>query len=134
MDVTRRGLLLAAKGLAVLVMICLVRYADSFVLIFSLNQVGIVPSFIALLVLLSGIGAILGLSRGNRWGFIPLYFFIPAVTMFFNYSLIPYLPQLVTPEFRSIVIFFLNSSVLLFSVLLLLKMMDSDVIFSIEKY
>ncbi|PSU06413.1 hypothetical protein C9J03_15775 [Photobacterium gaetbulicola] len=134
MDVTRRGLRFATKGLAVLVMICLVRYADNFVLIFSLNQVGIVPSFIALLVLLSGIGAILGLSRGNRWGFIPLYFFIPAVTMFFNYSLIPYLPQLVTPEFRSIVIFFLNSSVLLFSVLLLLKMMDSDVIFSIEKY
>ncbi|MCQ1057054.1 hypothetical protein ACQKPX_08760 [Photobacterium sp. DNB23_23_1] len=134
MDVTRRGLLLAAKGLAVLVMICLVRYADSFALIFSLNQVGIVPSYIAILVLLSGVGAILGLGRGNRWGFIPLYFFIPAITMFFNYSIIPYLPQLFSPEFRGMAIFFLNSSVLVFSVLLLLKMMDNDVIFSIEKY
>ena len=134
MDVTRRGLYLAAKGLAVLVMICLVRCADIFVLIFSFNQVGIVPSTIALLVLLSGAGAIIGLIRGNRWGFLPLYFFIPAVTLFFNDSLIPYLPQLFSPLNREVVVFALNGSVLLFSVLLLLKMMDRDVIFSVEKY
>ncbi|KLV11104.1 MULTISPECIES: hypothetical protein [Photobacterium] len=134
MDDTRNGFLLAAKGLAALVVICLIRYADTFAAIFSFKQIGIVPSVIATLVLISGLTAIAGLCRGNRWGFIPLYFFIPAVTMFFGYSLIPYLPQLFQPEFRQPVIVFLNSLVLIFAVLLLLKMMDDDVVLPTEKY
>ncbi|MGF1725063.1 hypothetical protein [Photobacterium nomapromontoriensis] len=126
MDIKRHGLGQAAKLLAALVVICLLRYADTFATIFSFQQVGIVPSFIASLVLISGISAIIGLLCGRYWGFIPLYFFIPAITMFFGYSLIPYLPQLVSPEFRQVVIVAFNSAVMLFAVLLLLKMMDSD--------
>lgn len=116
----------AAKVLAVLVATCLLRYIESFTVIFSYNQVGIVPSIVAMLVLLSGICAITGLFRGMMWGFIPLYFFIPAATMFFGISIIPFLPNLISPEFRSIAVLTLNSIVLLFAVFLLLRMMDSN--------
>jgi hypothetical protein len=116
----------AAKILAVLVATCLLRYIESFRVIFSYNQVGIVPSLVAILVLISGVFAIVGLFRGMMWGFIPLYFFIPAATMFFNISVIPFLPSLVSPEFRSIAVLTLNSIVLLYAVFLLLRMMDSN--------
>ncbi|PSW19646.1 hypothetical protein C9I98_12110 [Photobacterium sanctipauli] len=133
MDHKRNILVNTAKGLAVLVAICLLRYAETFVTVVSFNQVGIVPNIIAMLVLLSGISAIVGLGRGDRWGFIPLYFFIPAITMFFGYSMIPYLPSLVSPDLRPFSIVLLNSSVLVFSVLVLLKMMDDDVVLPVEK-
>ncbi|WP_299015832.1 hypothetical protein [uncultured Photobacterium sp.] len=127
------GMVNAAKALAALVIICLLRYFDTFAILFGFNQVGIVPSIIAMLVLLSGLLAISGLMRGRKWGFIPLYFFIPAVTMFFKFSLIPYLPSLVDPEYRRITIVALNSGVLVYAVLLLLRMMDSNVIIYTEK-
>ncbi|ELR65225.1 hypothetical protein C942_01797 [Photobacterium marinum] len=127
------GMVSAAKGLAVLVVICLLRYFDTFAVIFSFNQVGIVPSIVAILVLLSGVLATVGLIRGQMWGFIPLYFFIPAVTLFFKFSLIPFLPSLVEPEYRRIAIVALNSIVLVYAVLLLLRMMDSEVIVHTEK-
>ncbi|MGF1680521.1 hypothetical protein L4D09_02870 [Photobacterium makurazakiensis] len=134
MDNQRNGLANAGKGLAVLVMICLLRYADTFATVMSFKQVGIVPSIIAILVLLSGILASVGLARGRRWGFIPLYFFIPAVTMFFGYSMIPYLPSLVSSDLRPFSVVILNSSVLIFAVVVLLKMMDTDVVLPIEKH
>ncbi|MGF1716886.1 hypothetical protein [Photobacterium chitinilyticum] len=130
----RNGMVTAAQGLAALVVICLLRYLDTFAVIFSINQVGIVPSIIATLVLLSGVSAIAGLVRGDMWGFIPLYFFIPAATMFFGFSLIPYLPLLIEPEYRRLLVIAINSCVLLYAVFLLLRMMDSDVILPTEKY
>ncbi|MCW8328068.1 hypothetical protein MD588_04535 [Photobacterium sp. SDRW27] len=130
----RNGMVTAAQGLAALVIICLLRYFDTFAVIFSFKQVGIVPSIIAMLVLLSGLSAIAGLMRGDKWGFIPLYFFIPAATMFFGFSLIPYIPSLIEPEYRRLVIIAINSSVLIYAVFLLLKMMDSNVILRTEKY
>ena len=134
MDANSSALTLAAKGLAALVVLFLIRYIDTFTTIFSFQQVGIVPNIVAVLVLASGLSAIIGLGQGNRWGFIPLYFFIPAITLFFGYSLIPYLPHFFRPEFRHIVIILLNSTVMLFAVVLLLKMMDNDVILPVEKY
>ncbi|MGF1874875.1 hypothetical protein L4D77_06010 [Photobacterium frigidiphilum] len=125
-DLKHKNIINAAKVLAVLVATCLLRYVDSFTVIFSYNQVGIVPSIVAILVLISGICAITGLFRGMMWGFIPLYFFIPAATMFFGISIIPFLPSLISPEFRSITVLTLNSIVLLFAVFLLLRMMDSN--------
>lgn len=125
-DLKHKNIINAAKVLAVLVATCLLRYVDSFTVIFSYNQVGIVPSIVAMLVLISGICAITGLFRGMMWGFIPLYFFIPAATMFFGISIIPFLPSLISPEFRSITVLTLNSIVLLFAVFLLLRMMDSN--------
>ncbi|CAG19205.1 hypothetical protein [Photobacterium profundum] len=125
-DLKHKNITNAAKVLAVLVATCLLRYVDSFTVIFSYNQVGIVPSIIAILVLISGVCAIVGLFRSMMWGFIPLYFFIPATTMFFGISIIPFLPSLISPEFRSIAVLTLNSIVLLFAVFLLLRMMDSN--------
>lgn len=130
----RNGMVSAAQGLAALVIICLLRYFETFAAIFSFKQVGIVPSIIAMLVLLSGLSAIAGLVRGDKWGFIPLYFFIPAATMFFGFSLIPYIPLLIEPEYRSLVVVAINSSVLIYAVFLLLRMMDSNVILQTEKY
>lgn len=134
MDANSSALTLAAKGLALLVVIFMFRYAETFTTIFSFQQIGIVPSIVAMLVLASGVGAVIGLAQGNRWGFIPLYFFIPAITLFFGYSLIPYLPHLFRPELRHIVIILLNSTVMIFAVAVLLKMMDNDVILPAEKY
>jgi hypothetical protein len=131
-DLKHKNVVNAAKILAVLVATCLLRYVDSFTVIFSYNQVGIVPSIVAMLVLLSGIFATTGLFRGMMWGFIPLYFFIPAATMFFGISIIPFLPSLISPEFRSIAVLTLNSIVLLFAVFLLLRMMDSNTILQTE--
>jgi hypothetical protein len=125
-DLKHKNITNAAKVLAVLVATCILRYVDSFTVIFSYNQVGIVPSIVAILVLMSGICAIVGLFRGMMWGFIPLYFFIPAATMFFGISIIPFLPSLISHEFRSIAVLTLNSIVLLFAVFLLLRMMDSN--------
>lgn len=119
----RRG---AAKALALLVMICLMRYLDSFALLFSAKHVGIIPWLIALLVLLSGITAICGLFRGNQWGFIPLYFFIPGATLFFGMSLIPYVPLLIEPVYRGLAVVAINSGILLYAVWLLLKMMETQ--------
>lgn len=130
----QNGMLSAARCLAALVIICLLRYLDTFAMIYSFKQVGIVPSIIAMLVLLSGLLAITGLLRGNTWGFLPLYFFIPAATMFFGFSLIPYIPMLIGPEYRSLVIVVINSSVLIYAVFLLLRMMDTNVILQTEKY
>ncbi|UXI00687.1 hypothetical protein [Photobacterium sp. TY1-4] len=115
----------AAKALALLVMICLIRYLESFALIFSAKQIGIVPWIIAILVLLSGVTAIFGLFRGNQWGFIPLYFFIPAATLFFGMSLIPYLPLLIEPAYRGLAVLAINSGILIYAVWLLLKMMET---------
>lgn len=56
---------MAARVLAVLVILCLIRNIDSFAIIFKYNQVGIVPSVIGILVLLSGVGASIGLLRGK---------------------------------------------------------------------
>ncbi|KLV05967.1 membrane protein [Photobacterium aquae] len=134
MDHSRKGLNRAAQLLAALVVVCLLRYADSFAIIFSFMQLGVVPSMVTALILLSGVFAIVGLCRAHRWGFIPLYFFIPAVTLFFGYSLIPFLPLLFVPEVRQLVILLSNSAVMLFSVMLLLKMMDTDVVLPKEKY
>ncbi|PSU47510.1 hypothetical protein C9J12_14680 [Photobacterium frigidiphilum] len=131
-DLKHKNIINAAKVLAVLVATCLLRYVDSFTVIFSYNQVGIVPSIVAVLVLISGICAIAGLFRGMMWGFIPLYFFIPAATMFFGISIIPFLPSLISPEFRSITVLTLNSIVLLFAVFLLLRMMDSNTMLQTE--
>ena len=129
MDITKmKGAVCAAKVLAVLVVSCLFRYIDTFTVIFDDNPVSIVPSFIAALVLFSGLGAFAGLLQGYKWGFIPLYFFIPAATLFFDMSLIPFLPDLIPLAFRSLVVLVINSTVLLYAVLLLLKMMDSNVI------
>jgi hypothetical protein len=133
-DPKSNGRVSAAQGLAALVIICLLRYFDTFAVIFSIKQVGIVPSIIAMLVLLSGLFAIAGLLRGYKWGFIPLYFFIPAATMFFGISLIPYLPLLIEPEYRSLMVIAINSSVLVYAVFLLLRMMDSNVILPTEKH
>ena len=69
------GMLIAARGLAVLVFICLLRYVDTFAAVFSFQQVGIVPGIIAMLVLFSGLLAIAGLVRGNKWGFHPILFY-----------------------------------------------------------
>ena len=128
------GMLIAARGLAVLVFICLLRYVDTFAAVFSFQQVGIVPGIIAMLVLFSGLLAIAGLVRGNKWGFLPLYFFIPAATMFFGFSLVPFLPMVIEPEYRSLVVVAMNSCVLIYAVFLLLRMMDSNVILRTEKY
>jgi len=130
----RNGMVSAAQGLAALVSICLIRYFDTFAVIFRFKQVGIVPSIIAMLVLLSGLSAIAGLVRGDKWGFIPLYFFIPAATMFFGFSLIPYLPSLIEPDYRQLGIVAINSGVLFYAVYLLLRMMDSNIILRTEKY
>ncbi|MGF1760387.1 hypothetical protein L4D76_21155 [Photobacterium sagamiensis] len=123
-----KGTVCAAKVLAVLVVSCLIRHIDTFTVIFDDNPVSIVPSFIAALVLFSGLGAFAGLLQGYKWGFIPLYFFIPAATLFFDMSLLPFLPDLILPAFRSLVVLAINSTVLLYAVFLLLKMMDSNVI------
>ncbi|UTV27130.1 hypothetical protein [Photobacterium atrarenae] len=114
----------AAKALALLVMISLIRYLDSFALIFSAKHVGIIPWIIALLVVLSGITAIFGLFRGNKWGFIPLYFFIPGATLFFGMSLIPYLPLLIEPAYRGMAVVAINCGILIYAVWLLLRMME----------
>ncbi|GAL06750.1 hypothetical protein JCM19237_3816 [Photobacterium aphoticum] len=59
MDANSSGLTLAAKGLALLVVIFMFRYAETFTTIFSFQQIGIVPSIVAMLVLASGVGALL---------------------------------------------------------------------------
>ena len=128
------GMLIAARGLAGLVLVCLLRYFDTFAVVLSVKQVGIVPDIIAMLVLLSGLLAIVGLMRGNKWGFIPLYFFIPAATMFFGFSLVPYLPMLIGPEYRSLMVLTINSCVMVYAVFLLLRMMDTNVILQTDKY
>lgn len=123
---------MAARVLAVLVILCLIRNIDSFAIIFKYNQVGIVPSIIGILVLLSGVGASIGLLRGKMWGFMPLYFFLPASTLFLGMSILPVLPSLFPISIRSFVVLGLNSVVLIYSVFILLRMMEPNVLIDHE--
>lgn len=118
---------LALRVLGCIVTVCLLRNIDAFVLAFSYNQLGIVPVVIAVLVLMSGVLACVGLLNGRHWGFLPLYFFIPAATMFFSFSLVPFVPLFFPVEIRAYIVLALNISILLYAVFLLLKKMDSPI-------
>ncbi|PSV28657.1 MULTISPECIES: hypothetical protein [unclassified Photobacterium] len=121
-------LCIASQILAVLVALSIFRQFDRFDQFFTTSQIVIVPNIIVLLVLFSGVLAIIGLLKGQKWGFLPLYFYIPAATMFLNISIIPILPELVLSIYRNQVILGLNSVVLVYSVFLLLRRMDRNLL------
>ncbi|PSV39246.1 MULTISPECIES: hypothetical protein [unclassified Photobacterium] len=121
-------LCIASQILAVLVALSIFRQFDRFDQFFTTSQIVIVPNIIVLLVLFSGVLAIIGLLKGQKWGFLPLYFYIPAATMFLNISIIPILPELVPSIYRNQVILGLNSVVLVYSVFLLLRRMDRNLL------
>ncbi|PSV33490.1 MULTISPECIES: hypothetical protein [unclassified Photobacterium] len=121
-------LCIASQILAVLVALSIFRQFDRFDQFFTTSQIVIVPNIIVLLVLFSGVLAIIGLLKGQKWGFLPLYFYIPAATMFLNISIIPILPELVPSVYRNQVILGLNSVVLVYSVFLLLRRMDRNLL------
>ncbi|SJZ32079.1 hypothetical protein [Photobacterium toruni] len=118
----------ATKLLAVLVIIGLIQHVEMIIHIFKFDILTTVPVSVTILVLSSGILACIGLFRGKKWGFIPLYFYIPAVTLFLQVSLIPFIPDLFPVKYHDIVIMVINGLVLLYSVLLLLRRMESNYI------
>lgn len=79
------------------------------------------------LVLLSGILSAIGLLKGRHWGFLPLYFFIPAATMFFNFSMVPFVPLIFPEALRAYVVLGVNISILLYAVFALLNKMDRPI-------
>ncbi|EAS63885.1 hypothetical protein C0W92_04355 [Photobacterium angustum] len=121
-------LCIASKILAVLVALSIFRQIDRFDQFFSSSQIVIVPNIIVFLVLFSGVLAIIGLLKGQKWGFLPLYFYIPAATMFLKISIIPIVPELVPSIYRNQMILGLNSVVLVYSVFLLLRRMDRNLL------
>lgn len=121
-------LCIASRLLAVMVALSIFRQIDRFDQFFSTSQIVIVPNIIVLLVLFSGVLAIIGLLKGQKWGFLPLYFYIPAATMFFKISIIPIVPELAPSIYRNQMILGLNSVVLVYSVFLLLRRMDRNLL------
>ncbi|WP_305818014.1 hypothetical protein [Photobacterium leiognathi] len=128
---TPTRLRVASKVLSLLVALSLFRQADLFKHLFSDSLIAIVPDIILLLVFISGVLACIGLFKEAKWGFIPLYFYIPATTMFMKLSLIPYLPDLISITYRGHMILAINSLVLIYSVFLLLRRMDRNLIYEV---
>ncbi len=118
----------ATKLLAILVMIGLIQHIEMLVHALTSDLFGMVPVLVTILVLISGTVACIGLLRGKKWGFIPLYFYIPAVTLFLQFSLIPFIPNVFPAKYHDIAIIVINGLVLLFSVLLLLRRMETNCI------
>ncbi|MEC6906052.1 hypothetical protein [Photobacterium piscicola] len=118
----------ATKLLAVLVAIGLIQHFDMIIQALRFDLLSMVPMSITVLVLISGILACIGLFRGKKWGFIPLYFYIPAVTLFLQVSLIPFIPNIFPVKHHDIAIMVINGLVLLYSVSLLLRRMETNYI------
>ncbi|SMY33389.1 hypothetical protein PMAL9190_01020 [Photobacterium malacitanum] len=118
----------ATKLLAVFVVIGLIQHIETLVHALRYDLLGMVPVIVTLLVLISGVVACVGLLRGQKWGFIPLYFYIPAVTLFLQFSLIPFIPNVFPAKYHDIAIMVINGLVLLYSVLLLLRRMETNYI------
>ncbi|MEC6796057.1 hypothetical protein VXS03_03210 [Photobacterium sp. S4TG1] len=118
----------ATKLLAVLVVIGLIQHFDMIIKALRFDLLSMVPMSITVLVLISGILACIGLFRGKKWGFIPLYFYIPAATLFLQVSLIPFIPNIFPVKHHDIAIMVINSLVLLYSVSLLLRRMETNYI------
>ncbi|MCP4955259.1 MAG: hypothetical protein GY919_06500 [Photobacterium aquimaris] len=118
----------ATKLLAVLVVIGLIQHIETLVNALRYDLFGMVPVIVTLFVLTSGVVACVGLFRGEKWGFIPLYFYIPAATLFLQFSLIPFIPSFFPAKYHDIAIMIINSLVLLYSVLLLLRRMETNYI------
>ncbi|KPA52714.1 hypothetical protein [Photobacterium lucens] len=128
---TPMRLRIASKILALLVALSLFRQANLFEHFFSDSPIAIVPDIILCLVFISGLLACIGLFKEAKWGFFPLYFYIPATTMFLKLSFIPYLPDLVPITYRGHTILAINSLVLIYSVFLLLRRMDRNLIYEV---
>ncbi len=118
----------ATKLLAVVVIIGLIQHVEMIIHALRFNLLGMVPIGVTVLVLISGILACVGLFLGKKWGFIPLYFYIPAATLFLQVSLIPFIPNVFPAKHHDIAIMVINGLVLLYSVLLLLRRMESNFI------
>ena len=118
----------ATKLLAVLVVIGLIQHFDMIIQVLRIDLLSMVPMSVTILVLISGILACIGLFRGKKWGFIPLYFYIPAATLFLQVSLIPFIPNIFPVKHHDIVIMVINGLVLLYSVSLLLRRMETNYI------
>ena len=121
----------ATKLLAILVIIGLIQHIEMLVHALRFDLLGMAPVSVIILVLISGIIACTGLLLGKKWGFIPLYFYIPAVTLFLQFSLIPFIPNVFPAKYHDIAIMVFNGMVLLYSVLLLLRRMETNYI---QKY
>jgi hypothetical protein len=118
----------ATKLLAVLVIIGLMQHFEMIIHALRFDVLSMIPMSITILVLISGILACIGLFRGKKWGFIPLYFYIPAATLFLQVSLIPFIPNVFPVKYHDIVIIVINGLVLLYSVSLLLRRMETNYI------
>ena len=121
----------ATKLLAILVIIGLIQHIEMLVHALRFDLLGMAPVSVIILVLISGVIACIGLLLGKKWGFIPLYFYIPAVTLFLQFSLIPFIPNVFPAKYHDIAIMVINGLVLLYSVLLLLRRMETNYI---QKY
>lgn len=118
----------ATRLLAVLVIVGLIQHIEILIHAFKLDLLAMVPMIVTVLVLVSGTLACIGLFRGEKWGFIPLYFYIPAVTLFPQLSLIPFVPNVFPAKYHHIAMMVINGLILLYSVLLLLRRMETNFI------
>ena len=114
------------KGLSLLVFACLWRYMSEFWSYLIHPQASFLPAFITILVVLSGVVATCGLLFSRRWGFMPLYFFLPALSLFFDFSVLPYPTAWLDAFYYPTVAWIANLSVLFFSVWLLLHLMEEQ--------
>ena len=118
----------ATKLLAVLVIISLIQHIEIIINALRFDVLSMVPVGVTIVVLISGILACVGLFLGEKWGFILLYFYIPATTLFLHVSLIPFIPNIFPTQHHDIVMMVINGLVLLYSVLLLLRRMETNYI------
>lgn len=68
--------------MALIVVVYLVSHAHLFAQALALTSLRLIPAIIMAMTLLSGIAALVGLYRRETWGYIPVFFFIPALTLF----------------------------------------------------
>lgn len=113
------------RVLAIILGACLIYHADTFSSVFTVRTLSVIPLFISSLIFIAGGLAVAGLWLKKLWGYIPAYFFIPAITMFSDISILPLLPKLFPTDFQAWSIVVSNLGVLLFSVWSLLHKMKA---------
>ncbi len=70
------------RVMAIIVAGYLVSHFHFFVQALALTSLRLIPAIIMLITLISGVVALVGLYKKETWGYIPVLFFIPALTLF----------------------------------------------------
>ncbi|USD65922.1 hypothetical protein [Vibrio sp. SCSIO 43136] len=100
----------------------LLAFMPNFLYTLSLTSLRLIPAIVMAGIFCSGLAALVGLWKREAWGYLPVLFFIPALTLFsdvLNFSAVG------TELIKNISLLSINSSVFMLSAWCLMQKMDA---------